>query len=243
MKVQIVRLVIASCMTFLVVYCFVYAMGASSASRNVQSTAILAEAGGEAELDKQRDSKITPVKVTPVAEPEISIPAQSDSASKVFQIDESWFQGTKEERGRFARLLRAEHAPPLSVSQWTNTSALDPEARERKIVVVSFWSTWCQPCLSSIDFNNKLYRHYKDKDVTFIGVCANEGSEDMAKIVESKGIKYPVCSDLPSNKSILAFKVQAIPSYFVIDRTGRLRFADVKRGRVDDAIEYLLSRE
>lgn len=240
MKVQIVRLVIACCATFLIVYCFVYyAIGTSSASGSAKPTANLTESVGEVE----RDNKITPVKVTAAPNPQSSPPRPSDSASKVFHIDESWFQGTKEQRGRFARLLRAERAPALSVNQWTNTTAADMQAQEGKIVVVSFWSTWCPPCIASIGFNNKLYRHYKDQDVTLVGVCANQGSEDMAKIIQSKGIKYPVCSDLPSNKSILAYKVQAVPSYFVIDRTGRLRFADVKRGRVDDAIEYLLSRD
>jgi len=237
MKVQIIRLISGGCFTFLVVFFSVYAMGNLSANRSDpsdQKTIILTESGGEAE----RGSK-----VTPVAESETSALAASDTASKSFHIDESWFQGTKEERGRFAPLLRSQSAPTLSVKQWTNTTSLGPPDQEGKIVVISFWSTWCQPCLGSIEFNNKLYRHYKDKDVTFIGVCANEGSEDMSKIIESKGVKYPVCRDLSSDKSILAYEVQAIPSYFVVDRTGRLRFADVKRDRVDDAIEYLLSRD
>lgn len=234
MKVQIVRLVIASCMTFLVVYCLVYLIGTSRASRTVQPVATLTESGTEAESDNN---------VTPVAAIENSAPAPPNNTSKVFNIDASWFQGTKEERGRFARLLRSDQAPELTVNQWANSTALDLQSEEGKVVVVTFWSTWCPPCLNSIRFNNKLYQHYKNKNVTFIGVCANEGSQDMAKIIESKGIQYPVCCDVPSNKSILTYEVQSIPSYFVIDRTGRLRFADVKRGRVDDAIEYLLSRD
>jgi peroxiredoxin len=256
MKVQIVRLVVASCMTFLVVYCFVYfVIGRSNADHSPQPLVSkpivgnLTDAVGEGERADAlvRDSEITPVKVTPSAEPETGEQPQlktaSDTSFARFQIDASWFQGSQEDRGRFARLLRAEQAPQLSVEQWTNTRPISPQAREGKIVVISFWSTWCQPCLSSIGFNNKLFGHYQDQDVTFIGVCASQGSEDMAKIIKSKGIQYPVCSDLSNNESILAYKVQAIPSYFVIDREGRLRFADVKRDRVDDAIEYLLSRD
>jgi len=245
MKVQVVRLITGGCITFLIVFFSIYAMGSISANRPnhiEQKTEALLQSAGEAQQESA---------VTPVAEPETSVSAASDtssysasdSASKKFHIDGSWFQGTKEERGRFAPLLRSQSAPTLSVKQWTNTTSLGPPDQEGKIVVISFWSTWCQPCLGSIEFNNKLYRHYKDKDVTFIGVCANEGSEDMSKIIESKGVKYPVCRDLSSDKSILAYEVQAIPSYFVVDRTGRLRFADVKRDRVDDAIEYLLSRD
>ena len=240
MKVQIVRLITGGCITFLVVFFSVYTVGKLSANRpnhSDQKTATLTESAGEAESDTE---------VTSVVGPESSVSVASDTditTSKKFHIDASWFQGTKEERGRFAPLLRSQTAPALSVNKWRNTTAVGPPDQEGKIVVISFWSTWCPPCLGSIGFNNKLYQHYKDKDVTFIGICANEGSEDMAKIIESKGIKYPVCSDLSSNKTILAYKVQAIPSYFVVDRTGRLRFADVKRGRVDDAIEYLLSRD
>lgn len=235
MKVQIVRLVIASCTTFLAVYCLVYAMGKSKANRSV----VPAENFTERSFVEAETSD----KDMPAIESDSRDSVQTETASKVFHIEESWFQGSKEARGRFARLLREQHAPELTVNQWTNADAMDLSDQEGKIVVISFWSTWCQPCLKSIDFNNKLYQHYQDQNVTFIGVCANEGSQDMAKIVKSKDIQYPVCSDLPSNKSILAYQVQAIPSYFVIDRSGRLRFADVKRGRVDDAIEYLLSRD
>lgn len=233
MKVQIVRLVIASCTTFLAVYCLVYAMGKSKANRSAEPTANLNESSF---IEVESTEKVTPT-------PEHDSNDPTEAASKVFNINESWFQGSKETRSRFASLLRAQRAPELAVNRWTNTDALDLQDQEGKIVVVSFWSTWCQPCLKSIEFNNKLYQHYQDQNVTFIGVCANEGSEDMAEIVQSKGIKYPVCSDLPNDKSIQAFKVQAIPSYYIIDQSGKLRFADVKRGRVDDAIEYLLSQE
>ncbi len=234
MKVQIVRLVIASCTTFLAVYCLVYVMGNSTANRSDASSANLTNSSFVAAESVEN--------VTPLTERDNNDPAEAETTSNVFSIDESWFQGTKEERGRFARLLRAQRAPELAADQWINTDAIDLQQQQGKIVVVSFWSTWCQRCLKSIDFNNKLYQHYQDQNVSFIGVCANEGAEDMAKIVQSKGIKYPVCSDLPNNKTIEAFQVQAIPSYFVIDASGQLRFADVKRGRVDDAIEYLLSR-
>jgi len=283
MKVLIVRLVSVGCLTFLVVFCSVYAINTPGTHRSSRSnhtsnsdrtqrtqsiegherteghqrsgvqTATLTQTAQTAE-EAERESKVTrtAVRATPApAQPKAAADANADGNAdvaadangKVAQPDTSWFQGTREEREIFQPLLRGRRAPALEVNQWTNTTPLHPKLREDKIVVLAFWSTWCQPCLNSINFNNELYRHYKDRDVVVIGICNTDGSEDMAEIVKSRDIEYPVAIDDPGDKSVSAYQVQALPTYFVIDREGRLRFADIKRNRVDDAIEYLLSRD
>ena len=237
MKVQIVRLVTGSCLTFLIVFCCVYTMGILFPNRtqaNPKKTSISSQSTGGTQSNNN---------VIKVVSHETGAPAKSDATSTASQPDESWFQGTAQDRTRFEHLLRSRQAPALTVNQWTNTTPLPSSAREGKIVVLTFWSTWSQPCLKAIAFNNAIHQHYKDKDVLFIGVCKNDGSKDMANIVDSRGIEYPVAIDAAGNVSLEAYDVQAIPSYFVIDRTGQLRFADLKRGRVDDAIEYLLNRD
>jgi peroxiredoxin len=155
----------------------------------------------------------------------------------------SWFQGTEEQRVRFGRLLQSNQAPTLSVNQWTNSSPLTRQETQGKIVVLTFWSTWSKPCLKAIDFNNKLHRHFRDQEVVLIGVCNTDGSQDLSQVVKSKSISYPVAIDDEGNKSLAAYEVQALPTYFVIDRSGKLRFADIKRSYLDEALEFLLSEK
>lgn len=245
MKVLVVRVATASILVFLTVFCIIYAMGSFSVNGNRQKTIGLPENTAEILLAAAKAERAE--KLTRVADADwprqAYVPPQPQPQPSVVGPDKSWFQGTKAERSRFEPLLRSRRAPAFQVNQWTNTKPLHPAAREGKIIVLTFWSTWCQPCLNSIDFNNQLHQHYADQDVMVIGICNTDGSEDMAKIVKTRNIEYPVAIDDNGDKSVLAYEVQAIPTYFVIDREGRLRFADIKRGHLADAIEYLLSRE
>jgi peroxiredoxin len=81
---------------------------------------------------------------------------------------------------------------------------------------------------------------YKDQGLVVIGVCHERGADKMQQTVKDKGIKYPVAADLTgmTNK---AWKVDSYPDYYLIDRAGRLRVADCKNDKIEDAIKALLA--
>ena len=235
MKVQIIRAITGGLLTFATVFCTMCLTSFFSADSNgmadvasqEQTSESLVEAG-----NADRDQKTKHVTAT-----------QVPRRKNVSRPEASWFRGTKAERSRFEPLLRSRLAPELNVNHWTNSKPLSDADREGQIVVVAFWSTWCQPCIESIDFNNQLYQHYKDRGVMMIGVCNSKGSENMGKVVKIKDIQYPVAIDDSGDKTVNDFAVEALPTYFVIDKEGRLRFADIKRSRIDDAVEYLISQD
>src|SRR5437773_1819086 len=39
-----------------------------------------------------------------------------------------------------------------------------------KVVIVDFWATWCEPCLSEIPKFNQMTDEYKGKDVEILGI-------------------------------------------------------------------------
>ena len=39
--------------------------------------------------------------------------------------------------------------------------------RERQVVVLSFWATWCEPCKNEIPILTKLTENFKDQPVKF----------------------------------------------------------------------------
>ena len=58
-----------------------------------------------------------------------------------------------------------------------------------KVVVVSWWATWCKPCIMELKFLNKLAKKYP-KDLVVIAI-ATDGPETQAAInstVHSKGL-------------------------------------------------------
>jgi cytochrome c biogenesis protein CcmG, thiol:disulfide interchange protein DsbE len=133
--------------------------------------------------------------------------------------------------------LDAANPPALQVTNWINAEPATFASLKGKIVVLDFWATWCGPCIASIPHTNELAAKYKDK-VVIIGVCHPRGGEDMAKMVQEKGIKYPVCLDTDGAMS-KAYKVNGYPDYYIIDATGKIALADCANGSVEKALEAL----
>ena len=132
----------------------------------------------------------------------------------------------------------AANPPKLDVARWINSPPLTIEGLKGKIVVLDFWATWCGPCIASIPKNNSLAEKYRD-EMVMIGVCHDRGAESMGNVVQSRGIKYPVCHDV-GNTTSESFMVNGYPDYYIFDQKGRLRVPDCRNGSVEDAIKALI---
>lgn len=64
----------------------------------------------------------------------------------------------------------------------------------------------------------------------------------MADFVKKEKIPYPVAYDL-EGKTVEAFAVDSFPDYYVIDRSGRVRVADLVNAELDRVIEILLREQ
>ena len=62
----------------------------------------------------------------------------------------------------------------------------------------------------------------------------------MPAYVEEQGIGYPVAIDI-EEKTVSAYAVDSYPDYYLIDRAGKLRFADLANKELDSAVEMLLA--
>ena len=64
----------------------------------------------------------------------------------------------------------------------------------------------------------------------------------MKEFVKKKEITYPVGVD-KAGATVAAFGGNSYPDYFLIDRAGNLRFADLANGELDRAVDYLLAEK
>lgn len=150
-------------------------------------------------------------------------------------------RGFRRERPRRAlEHLEGRKAPPLEVEGWMNAPAagLAWSDLAGKVVLVDFWGTWCAPCVRSLPHLLELHERYPD-DLVIVGVHSTRGAERMQDFVERRELPWPIAADR-DGKTEARFDVDGFPDYFLIDREGVLRIADVRSDQLDRAIAFLV---
>lgn len=91
-----------------------------------------------------------------------------------------------------------------------------------KMVIIDFWATWCPPCRKGIPDLISLKKKYGSKGLEVIGVSVDQDTKpDVVPFIKSQGINYPVV--YADNNVIMKYGgINAIPTTFVIDKTGKV---------------------
>ncbi len=115
-----------------------------------------------------------------------------------------------------------------------------------KVVVVDFWATWCGPCKASFPAVQKVVDRYSsDDNVKFLFIDTRETVADKRQnainFLEETKYTFHVLLD-NDNKVYESFSVTGIPTKFVIDGKGNIRFNVVGvSGTTDEMIQELVS--
>ncbi len=90
--------------------------------------------------------------------------------------------------------------------------------KQGKVVFVSFWATWCPPCIAEMPSIQKLYNAYKNK-VEF-ALVTNESGETVKKFLEKHGYTLPVFNSYSEPPEVLS--ASQIPTSFLIGQDGKI---------------------
>lgn len=92
-----------------------------------------------------------------------------------------------------------------------------------KVVLLSFWATWCGPCKQEMPAMQKLYQKLKGKGLEVVAVDMMEDKATVSAFVRTSGYTFPVLLDKTGEvggNSLYA--ARAIPTNYVIDKAGKI---------------------
>lgn len=91
-----------------------------------------------------------------------------------------------------------------------------------KVVVVDFWASWCAPCRASFPALSKVQTEFSDR-VVIVGVSVDEKEAAFAAFVKKMKPAFVTVRD-GGQRLVKVVEVPTMPTSYVIDRTGRVRF-------------------
>jgi len=94
-----------------------------------------------------------------------------------------------------------------------------------KVILIDFWATWCPPCVKGIPYLKKYYDEHKDKGFEIIGISLDSKKKHVVDYVAKEKLEWLTSCSEKAWMDPLArkYKVNLIPSYWLIDRNGILR--------------------
>lgn len=160
-------------------------------------------------------------------------------------------QERTERKGELLKPPGAQPAPGMNPREWIGKPALDfhvtdlngealsLEQYRGQVVLLDFWATWCPPCIAEIPNVKKTYEKYKDQKFQIVGISLDRSREPLEAYIEKENLTWLHYWDNIGKVSNL-YKVQAIPSTFLIDGEGVIRKTNLRGYRLETAVAELV---
>jgi thiol-disulfide isomerase/thioredoxin len=119
----------------------------------------------------------------------------------------------------------------------------EPEDPSSRLVLLTFFASWCAPCQKEMPVLEQLHRMYRDRGLRVLAVDIDEDEQGIAaarRLLAANGVTYPVLSDRFNVLARRYLGEQApLPSLFLVDRDGIV--LRIERGYAKDASQFLIA--
>jgi thiol-disulfide isomerase/thioredoxin len=106
----------------------------------------------------------------------------------------------------------------------TAGNAVSLSSFKGKYVLVDFWASWCGPCRMENPNVVSMYKKFRGKNFTVLGVSLDKAKEPWLKAIKDDGLAWTQVSDLKYwyNDAAAKYHIQAIPQNLLVDPSGKI---------------------
>jgi len=111
-----------------------------------------------------------------------------------------------------------------------------------KVVYMDFWASWCGPCKGEMPYAKKIKEHFKDNEnVVFLYVSIDDKEDAWKRGIDNLSISG-MHTRTPGWSGEIAqlYKIQSVPSYFLIDKKGNFVVPKTPRPSQTDEVIRLI---
>ena len=96
----------------------------------------------------------------------------------------------------------------------------------RKLLVLNFWATWCQPCIQEMPSLDQFTRRFAGKDVTVLAVSVDRNEKRYRDLLDRVKPAFLTARDPESNLPA-SYGTYLYPETYIIDQNGKVVYKEV----------------
>ena len=139
----------------------------------------------------------------------------------------------------------AMRAPPFRLARLQGDAASNADFKG-KIVLLSFWASWCASCKADFPALERLQSMFDREDFEVVGIAVFDTPGSIRRFLGLRAPPFPILLDT-DKKVAEQYRAAGVPVAYLLDRDGRIVAGKSGEHRWDDAptiavVRHLLAK-
>lgn len=105
-----------------------------------------------------------------------------------------------------------------------------------KVLLVDFWASWCDPCVSAFKEFDQLQKKLGNQDFVVIGINVDQTVESAREFIGKNPVSFVLLFD-NGRQVVRKFRVGTMPTSYLVNRQGSIEY--IQRGFLSDEMKSL----
>ncbi len=121
-------------------------------------------------------------------------------------------------------LTQSGQALEIALPRYPGGEAFKLSEHRGKVVLIDVWATWCEPCGDALPLYQDLATEFAPRGLEVFTINVDADPRPIAPFLAETKVSLPVLLDPEARFAESVLKVKLMPTAFLIDKKGTVRF-------------------